>query len=103
MDNVCNRCLFSIPSKVEMAEEQEYRQYLVVYSDQSSQWAFELVTIWKATWKSTGTLTERKTKGQTSPSRIIMNNKTFTNKLDIAEQFNKYFINDEEPSKYTLI
>ena len=24
MDNVCNRCLFSIPSTVEMAEEQEY-------------------------------------------------------------------------------
>jgi len=24
MDNVCNRRLFSIPSKVEMAEEQEY-------------------------------------------------------------------------------
>ena len=24
MDNVCNRCLFSIPSKVEMTEEQEY-------------------------------------------------------------------------------
>ena len=24
MDNVCNRCLFSIPSKVEMAEEPEY-------------------------------------------------------------------------------
>ena len=24
MDNVCNRFLFSIPSKVEMAEEQEY-------------------------------------------------------------------------------
>ena len=22
--DVCNRCLFSIPSKVEMAEEQEY-------------------------------------------------------------------------------
>ena len=37
-----------------------------------------------------------------------MNNKTFTNKLDIAEQFNKYFISvastidhyDEEPTKY---
>ena len=28
MDNVCNRCLFSIPSKVEMAEEQEYLRYL---------------------------------------------------------------------------
>ena len=26
MDYVCNRCLFSIPSKVEMAEEQEYLQ-----------------------------------------------------------------------------
>ena len=24
MDNVCNRRLFSIPSKVEMAKEQEY-------------------------------------------------------------------------------
>ena len=24
MDNVCNRCLLSIPSKVEMADEQEY-------------------------------------------------------------------------------
>ena len=27
MDNVCNRCLFSIPSKVEMAEEQEYLRW----------------------------------------------------------------------------
>ena len=27
MDNVCNRCLFSIPSKVEMAEEQEYLRH----------------------------------------------------------------------------
>ena len=26
MDYVCNRCLFSIPSKVKMAEEQEYIQ-----------------------------------------------------------------------------
>ena len=28
MDSVCNRCLFSIPSKVEMAEEQEYLNIL---------------------------------------------------------------------------
>ena len=28
MDYVCNRCLFSIPSKVEMAEEQEYLQFI---------------------------------------------------------------------------
>ena len=66
----------------------------------------------KATWKLIGTLIKRKTKGQASLSRIIMNNKTFTNKLDIAEQFNKYFISigpslastidhyDEEPTKY---
>ena len=57
-------------------------------------------------------LIKRKTKGQTAPSRIIMNNKTFTNKLDIAEQFNKYFISvgpslastidhhNEDPTKY---
>ena len=66
----------------------------------------------KVTWKLIGTLIKRKTKGQMSPSRIIMNNKTFTNKLDIAEQFNKYFISvgpslasalddyDEVPTKY---
>ena len=30
MDNVCNRCLFSIPSKVEMAEEQEYLKIRVL-------------------------------------------------------------------------
>ena len=66
----------------------------------------------KATWKLIGTLIKRKTKGQTSPSRITINDKTFTNKLDIAEQFNKYFISvgpslastidhyDEEPTKY---
>ena len=28
MDNVCNRRLFSVPSKVEMAEEHEYLQSL---------------------------------------------------------------------------
>ena len=31
MDNVCNRCLFSIPSKVEMAEEQEYLWFNLFY------------------------------------------------------------------------
>ena len=66
----------------------------------------------KATWKLIGTLIKRKTKRQASLSRIIMNSKTFTNKLDIAEQFDKYFISigpslastidhyDEEPTKY---
>jgi len=66
----------------------------------------------KATWKLIGTLIKRKTKGQASLSRIVMKNKTFTNKLDIAEQLYKYFISigpslastidhyDEEPTKY---
>ena len=66
----------------------------------------------KATRNLIGTLIKRKTKGQTSPSRIIMNNKTLANKLDIADHFNKYFISvgpslasiidhyDGEPSKY---
>ena len=31
MDNVCNRCLFSIPSKVEMAEEQEYLRWKICH------------------------------------------------------------------------
>ena len=46
----------------------------------------------KATWKLIGTLIKRKTKGQTSPTRIVRNNITYTNKLDIADQFNKHFI-----------
>ena len=66
----------------------------------------------KATRNLIGTLIKRKTKGQTSPSRIIMNNKTLANKLDIADHFNKYFISvgpslastidhyDGEPSKF---
>ena len=35
MDNVCNRCLFSIPSKVEMAEEQEYLLWIMSPSKRS--------------------------------------------------------------------
>ena len=47
----------------------------------------------KATWKLIGTLIKRKTKGQTAPLRIVRNNKTYTNNTDIADQFNKHFIN----------
>ena len=34
-----------------------------------------------------------KTKRQTTPLRIVRNNKIYTNKEDIADQFNKHFIN----------
>ena len=47
----------------------------------------------KATWKLIGTLIKRKAKGQTTPLRIVKNNKTYTNNDDIADQFNKHFIN----------
>ena len=47
----------------------------------------------KATWKLIGTLIKRKIKGQTTPLRIIRNSKTYTTNADIADQFNKHFIN----------
>ena len=47
----------------------------------------------KETWKLIGTLVKRKTKGQTFPTRIIHNNRTFTQEKDIAEWFNNFFVN----------
>ena len=49
----------------------------------------------KSTWKLIGTLIKRKTKSQTTPLRIARNNKipVYTNNEDIADQFNKHFIN----------
>lgn len=47
----------------------------------------------KATWKLMGTLIKRKTKSQTTPQKIVRNNKIYTSTEDIADQFNKHFIN----------
>ena len=47
----------------------------------------------KATWKITGNLIKRKTKGQITPLRIVRNNRTYTCYDDIADQFNKHFVN----------
>ena len=47
----------------------------------------------RSTWKLIGDLTERKTKNQSYPNRVVYGNKTFTNSVDIAEQFNTYFLN----------
>ena len=59
-----------------------------------------------------GTLINRKSKGQSLPSRIIRNNTTFTSQFDIAEQFNQHFVNvgpilaklipntNDDPTKY---
>ena len=42
MDYVCNRCLFSIPSKVEMAEEQEYLRCFITFQSTSIDYKFKL-------------------------------------------------------------
>ena len=47
----------------------------------------------KKTWELIGTLAKRKTKGQTLPTRIVHNSRTFTQGKDIAELFNNFFIN----------
>ena len=47
----------------------------------------------KQTWKLIGTLVKRKTKGQTFPTRMTHNNRTFTQEKDIAELFNNFFVN----------
>ncbi|EDO42599.1 predicted protein [Nematostella vectensis] len=47
----------------------------------------------KATWKLIGKLIQRKTKGQSAPSRITSGNRSFTNPSDIADQLNKFFTN----------
>ena len=57
-------------------------------------WHFEMCkSNLNATWKLIGTLKKRKTKSQTIPLRIARNNKIQTNNEDIADQFNKHFIN----------
>ena len=47
----------------------------------------------KATWKIISNLIKRKTKAQTTPQRIVRNNKTYTGNDGIADQFNKHFVN----------
>ena len=66
----------------------------------------------KSTWKLIGTLINRKTKGQTYPTKIVLNNQTYTTKSEIADQLNRNFVNigpkristikdsDGEPLKY---
>ena len=45
------------------------------------------------TWKLIGSLGKRKTYGHIFPSRIIHSDMTFTNQKDIAELFNRFFVN----------
>ena len=47
----------------------------------------------KASWKLIGMLVKRNSKGQTPISKIKRNNRAYTNKAEIADQFNKHFVN----------
>lgn len=47
----------------------------------------------KFTWKLIGTLIKRKTKSQLPISKIMRNNRTYTRRIDIANQLNEHFIN----------
>lgn len=47
----------------------------------------------KQTWKLIGTLVKRKTRGQTFPTKITHNNRTYSQEKDIAELFNNFFVN----------
>ena len=63
------------------AKEKYYNQYFQLYKENL-----------KETWKLIGTIIKRKVKVQSNySSRIIRNNKVYTNELDIANQFNQHF------------
>ncbi|CAH3164207.1 unnamed protein product, partial [Porites lobata] len=47
----------------------------------------------KASWKLIGMLVKRNSKGQNPISKIKRNNRAYTNKAEIADQFNKHFVN----------
>ena len=44
--------------------------------------------------KIIGNLIKRKTKAQTTPQRIVKNNKIYSGNDDIADQFKKHFVNE---------
>ena len=47
----------------------------------------------KNTWKFIGTIINRKPRGHTVPAKLHYNGNTYTDKHDIVNQFNEYFIN----------
>ena len=51
----------------------------------------------KSTRKLIGTLIHCKTKGQSDPTKIIVNNQIYTTNSDIVNQLNKYFVNPLTP------
>ena len=46
----------------------------------------------RKTWKLIGHLIKRKSKSEMSPTMLVVNNKTFRDKQNIAHQFNNFFV-----------
>ena len=65
------------------------RQNTIICNFQSTKTTFTP----EQTWKLIGTLVKRKPKGQTFPTRITHNNRTFTQEKGIGELFNNFFVN----------
>ena len=74
----CQRCAHAITS---ISKNQHYRTQFGKCKNNI-----------KATWKLIGTLVKRKSKGLMLPTRLIRNNKIYTSKSDIANQFNEHFV-----------
>ena len=66
----------------------EYKHYAAILSHLKNKSKTEYYNM-----QFTCTLVKRKTKGQTSPTKISQNNRTFTQEKDIAELFNNLFVN----------
>ena len=65
------------------------RQNTIICNFQSTKTTFTP----EQTWQLIGTLVKRKPKGQTFPTRITHNNRTFTQEKGIGELFNNFFVN----------
>ena len=55
------------------------------------------VKITKSTRKLIGTPIHCKTKGQSDPTKIIVNNQIYTTNSDVVNQLNQYFVNPLTP------
>ena len=64
-------------------------EYRACSAEKMTQYLFEAMSFMEVI----GTLIKRKLTGCITPSKIVRNNKIYTDKTDIGEQFNQYFIN----------
>ena len=56
----------------------------------------------RASWRLIGMLIKRNSKGQTPIPKVIRNNRVYTDKAEIADQFNKHFVEADVGSRSIL-